>query len=430
MISITHPVPHEVIQRATNNVGFVVVEGVVADGVTCVAVEFTPHADFPNQGEKTGRFLIYPAAGKFSGKVPVKGGWYQLKATPCIGKEETTTAVITPVGVGEVFVLFGHSVIAGDPTGWVGASDKRVSAPNHVADNANVAFEFGQLGDHAPRGPFNSDPTGFGYLGDMLVQRLRVPVSFYGAAFGGTNIEQNWKVINRIPFNHGFVSYEKGMPYEPLRKSLNDFGQKTGVRAVLTQHGINDHYRDETLFYNEFREVIAYTRNLFDQSLAFILVLDHDASSGTDPQRNAIRKLWELPGVYPGFDYLEMTSTIASDTDKVHPKLENEWKRYASLWNASISDSFLEKSTPILSRSTAPMAAPETTTKAVVLPQVSAVTAEVKRSSIFAGPVEVLKSIVPRGINGDIRRSSPTTKIFFGVILVALIIALIIESQD
>ncbi len=430
MISIDHPVTNEVIQRANNNVGYVLVEGTCDAGVTSIAVELTPKEEFPNQGEKTGRFILYPSAGKFSNKIPVKGGWYELVATAYTGTVDGSVAKVSPVGVGEVFVLFGHSVVDGDPTGYVGATDKRVVSPSHFDSNdAKVAFEFGPLNDYANRGPFNKNPTAWGFLGDMLVSRLGVPVCFYGAGFGGSNIEQNWKAINDIPFNHGFINYEKRMPYEPLKRSLEDFCQKTGVRAILTQHGINDAGRDEQTFYDQFKSVIEHTRSIYDANLPFVLVLDHNGSDGTNPERAAIRRLWELPGVFPGFDYLEMTSTMASETDKVHPKLESEWRRYASLMNASISTDFLAKSSPVLTKGNAAVASPENASIDVPKPNVN-VPGRVKVGNIFAGPLAQIRSLVPEEVRDDVRETSKTTKIIAAIVVGALVIALIIETLD
>lgn len=428
MISINHPVANEVVQRGNNNVGYVLVEGTCAANVTCVAVELTPHPDFPNQGEKTGRFLIYPVAGSFAGRVPVKGGWYELTAVACVGTVEGAIGRVSPVGVGEVFITFGHSVPQADDTAYVGAKDKRVvSIPTVDQERAKVDFAWAHLGDNAPRGPFNNFPGPHGLLGDMLVSRLKVPVAIMGANFGGSNIEQNYNVIRGIPFGHGFIKYERGMPYEPLKRSLADFATKTGCRAVIVQHGINDSGRDQSVFYDQFKTVIDHTRATFDSGLPWVMILDDNATPNSEPKRAAIRQLWQLPGVFPGFDYREMTDIIATPNDKVHPRRETEWQKYASLLNASLNDSFFANSTPVLTKSLAPVAVPENTSTPVLKPDVKD---KVKVGSLLDGPIKALTGLVPKDLREDYGEMSVGTKILVGVVFLALVAALIVALND
>lgn len=428
MISVNHPVANEVVQRGNNNVGYVLVEGTCGPTVDCIAVEFTPHSDFPNQGEKTGRFLIIPIAGKFSGRVPVKGGWYELTAVACSGKVEGAIGRVSPVGVGEVFITFGHSVPQADETAWIGATDKRVvSIPSIDLDKAKVDFAWGHLGNNAPRGPFNANPGPHGLMGQKLVERLKVPVAIMGANFGGSNIEHNYQVIKGIPFNHGFIKYEKGMPYEPLKRSLADFAQKTGCRAVIVQHGINDAGRDEQVFYDQFKTVIDHTRSTFDNALPWLMILDDNANGNCEPERAAIRRLWELPQVFPGFDYREMTNIIATPNDKVHPRRESEWEKYASLLNASLNDEFFRNSSPVLTKSLAPIAVPEDSTTVIVTPVVKD---KVKVGSLFDGPIKALTGLVPKDLREDYGEMSTGTKILLGVVFTALLVALIVALND
>jgi hypothetical protein len=422
MLSITHPVPYEVIQRANNNIGYVLVEGTCELNVTRIVVEFVPIESviMPKQGTASGRFVIVPIGGRYAGRVPVAGGWYRLIATSYTDVQ-AETASVEHVGVGEVFVLFGHSVPQADETAYVGAEDERVTAPLKTNEQtASVDFEFGRLGDNSPRGPFNKMPGPHGLTGDLLVKRLNVPVAFYGANFGGSNIELNYKVINGIPFGHGFISYERNMPFEPLKRSLLDFASKTGVRAVISQHGINDAGRDENAFYSEYKAVIDQTRNIFDSALPWVVILDDNGNASIDPQRAGIRRLWNTANVYPGFDFREITSMIPRD-DKVHPKLSTEWAKYAELLNASINDDFLSRSAPVLVKSTAPIATPETANVTVVQPKV-------KTASLLQLPD--VGSFIPEELRQDWKEISTPTKILGGVILAVLLIAIIVKSND
>jgi hypothetical protein len=222
-----------------------------------------------------------PITGSYSGSLMGSGGWYNLEVRGIEnGVPQGTGAVLERVGIGEVFLIVGHSNAQGGASPSVGSTDDRVSSvtyPNpqmwnnydQTADTTYLPFNFSHLKDTIA--PFQPEAWFWGQLGDSLARRLNVPILFYGAAFGGSNMEQTYKSAYDIPFDHGFIKYGIRMPYVNIRNTLIRYAPVTGLRGILAAHGVNDggSSTSEFRFYSE--QVVAKTRQESIGSLAWMM---------------------------------------------------------------------------------------------------------------------------------------------------------------
>ena len=167
---LTSPISGIVYQRDNNNKALVPVVGKSQYG-TSVTITLTPVGSTKNPIKRT---FKTNADGTYSGAIETPGGWYSLQSVDNTGQ----VFKIDTVGVGEVFILFGHSYMQGghDVTHQLPSTDSRVRTLYDDLTHRN--FEYGQL--IVKVGPFHDWPDGWGQLGDLLVKRLNVPVLFYG----------------------------------------------------------------------------------------------------------------------------------------------------------------------------------------------------------------------------------------------------------
>ncbi|MPR35586.1 hypothetical protein [Salmonirosea aquatica] len=222
-----------------------------------------------------------PISGYYSGSLSGAGGWYDLEVRGIRnGVPEEPTVTMERVGIGEVFLIAGHSNAQGGASPSVGSLDDRVSSvtfPNvqmwkdydQTADTTYLPFNFSHLQDTIA--PFHSIAWFWGQLGDSLARRLNVPILFYGAAFGGSNMEQTYKSAYDIPFDHGFIKYGIRMPYVNIRNTLIRYAPVTGMRGILSGHGVNDagSSTSEFKFYSE--QVVAKTRQESQGTLPWMM---------------------------------------------------------------------------------------------------------------------------------------------------------------
>ncbi|MBC7571966.1 MAG: hypothetical protein H7319_19885 [Spirosoma sp.] len=261
-LTVTLPAERMVVQRDNNNRASLRIAGRAMqplDGVQVRAV-----ARVTGQGTDTDWIFLRfsPGDSLFTGALPVRGGWYRLDVRGLRAGQVVATDTVQRFGVGEVFAIVGHSNAQGsgcyiDGTNYCpsieGATDDRVSVvPIDQTTPAFAQYEqtadpqylpglvFSNLTGASGMAPFGNMAWFWGRMGDLLVQQLNVPVLFYNAGFGGTNMEHNYKAAYNIPFEHGFCNYDIRMPFVNLRNLMDRYVPATGIRAILLQHGEND----------------------------------------------------------------------------------------------------------------------------------------------------------------------------------------------
>ncbi len=211
-----------------------------------------------------------PISGYYSGTVTGSGGWYNLEVRGVMnGVPSATTTTLLRVGIGEVFLIVGHSNAQGGASPSVGSQDDRVNSAqflnkkqwsdyDQTADVAHLPFHYGHLNDTIA--PFHNIPWFWGQLGDSLASRLNVPILFYGAAFGGSNMLQTYMAAYDIPFTHGFIKYSIRMPYVNIRNTINHYSPVSGLRGIISAHGVNDGGSSTAEFKFHSEQVVAKTR--------------------------------------------------------------------------------------------------------------------------------------------------------------------------
>jgi hypothetical protein len=257
-INVLYPSSRIVIQRNNQNLATLFISGTFNQPIDKVEARLLGRA---NEGGISRNWMTIqnnPSDGIFTGSIlQVYGGRYDLEVRGMLNNQVVgTTVIITKVGVGEVFLIVGHSNASGGSSPSVGATSDLVSSINWVNtdpnwlnywDSANPALlpplQFSQLCTNCGIAPGSGMPWFWGQLGDSLVEATQVPILFYSAAFGGSNMVQTYKAAYDIPFSHSFINYSLRHPYINTKNALQKYIPYTGVRAILSAHGIND--RDE-----------------------------------------------------------------------------------------------------------------------------------------------------------------------------------------
>jgi hypothetical protein len=348
-LTLQEPFESCVYQRDNSNIGRIPVAGKVAPGVESVRAVLTPISG--PQISYIIQSIAVDKDGNFGGAVEAPGGVYTLSVS--VG---SVVNIIDRVYVGEIFVLFGHSFMQGghDQSHQLPATDDRVITLLDGLDERS--YKFGKLTDRV--GPFHSSPDAWGQLGDKLVKRLGVPVLIYGCAYGGSNVAQNYEVITGVnprtskPPGYDYqakIGHER-QPLLPLEDVMQNYVSKTGVRAVLIEHGYNDRGTSTEVFVQRFKAVIDYIRNTYQKpDLAVVLVQEQltpvDGTLYDVPTAQGLKTLIaDYPHVYPGpdFNQAQWAGMFAAHDHLFGPAID----QFATDWNNSLNASFFSTSTP------------------------------------------------------------------------------------
>lgn len=362
-IQITFPVSRIVFQRNNQNQANINIAGSYFQQLDRIEARAVPV--WGGQGSETGWNSVqdFRNNGIFSGTLQLSGGWYNIEVRGFLNDNVVTSTTLERVGVGEVFIVAGQSNAQGDQAysgATIGASDDRVSVINYYDPNLNeeaLPFQFSQMGNNTKMAPYNYVPWFWAKLGDKLVQKLNVPVLFYGAALGGLSCEV-WRrsadgqdLRTELPT---FVKVE-GMPYRGMKAALQHFATRTGVRSILWQQGESDGNSSAENYYNNLRTVIEKSRtDSKKEDLAWVV-----ARSSRNPtllptviegQNLTIQR---VSNVFPG----PMTDEIAGPNqraDGIHFHNDGLWAA-ADYWNNYLDGNFFANSQPLAPRNLPPV---------------------------------------------------------------------------
>lgn len=354
-INLTYPTSSAVFQRNNNNDGIIYFGGNLTKRTDRIDARLVPinggqFSDWQTVSEN-------PSNGYFKAEIWAKGGWYKLEVRAVFRDEVIASSSISPVGVGEVFVISGQSNAQGIfEYNQKGASDERVvRISNFISTSENLQpFPFfSQVYAQSSIAPTGRGAWCWGELGDYLVKRLNVPVLFINTAFEGLPIKA-WTTSAEGGFGvnpFSGLTLSSGFPFNSLKNALQQYIPITGIRAVLMHQGESDNYigTSEDEYFQEMSKTIQNTRNVSEKYLSWVVsrASRYEFSSGAPQIIAAQNRVVQSNGnVFFGPE----TDWIDDRTDGVHFN-QIGLSKLASEWNKYLDDSFFRNSNPYLASS-------------------------------------------------------------------------------
>ena len=296
--------------------------------------------------------------GRFGERLRLQAGWYRLEVRVKTRRAEAK-AEVDRVGVGEVFIVVGHSVAHGGRTNLAGATDDRVNTigwPTNSAParkdyerTASTQFLPSLAGTHFSDGvapaPFGHSTYFWAQFAERVARAQNVPVLLLNAAFGGTSLEHWAKSARGESFEHSFVRSDLRMPYINLHHALRRYAAVTGVRAILADQGQNDWPEPDAqkVFTNYVVWVEKARMDLGFRELAVVVNRATPPGSKTVIRRAQERMIRDVPHCYAGPDY--DTLSKAERYDGVHLS-ESGMEKAAQLWANALTGTFFRQSIP------------------------------------------------------------------------------------
>ena len=373
-LSVSYPLPRMVIQRDKQNQAPLYIAGTYSIPVDRIEARLVRLASVPNQSaddQPSDWTLVqeHPQTGQFRGIIKANAGFFRLEIRGVRDSRTVSTASVSQVGVGEVFLVAGQSNAMGFPQlGAKGATERVVSfnAWNRFWNKNDVLESSDRPFPHPTFSPLAATnlifPTGetawcWGELGDYLADRYNVPVAFFNVAIPAT-VAENWSsTANGKPTINIFNSkpWPFLQPYSNLRNALQYYHTLFGIRAVLWHHGESDAVPLRTTQANYRRyvqDVIDQSRTDFGRNLTWVVAQSSISTAGPTPSAailGAQVQLAQSPGnnVWPGPN----TDIIQSPRPQ-HGHFENikggiqGISQFASAWDQNLTDAFFEQSQP------------------------------------------------------------------------------------
>ncbi len=354
---ISSPLPRVVFQRNNANQAIVPVRA-LCPALSNVQARLVPR--MTGQGTTTEWTVLQydPAKSQVHGSITGQAGWYNLELRAISGSA-TVTGLVERVGVGEVFVIVGHSVAAGQNPSMQAATDDRVNTVpldpeggeyKKYLETGDPAYlptpGFVHYGEGIKPAPFGNGNYFWSAFGELVVKKQNVPVLIYNAAFGGTSLEHWAKSAQNIPFQHSFVKSHIRMPYINLRNTLTKYIPLTGIRAVLADQGQNDwpEKNEELVFQNYLTFIKQARMDLGHPELAF--VINRQTPFLRDQQiRRVQERMIQTPHCFPGPDYDKLAPDARPDA--IHLGLQGQ-QQAARFWAEALDENFFRKATPWL----------------------------------------------------------------------------------
>jgi len=292
------------------------------------------------------------------GKLAAPEGWWSLEVR-ARGGGNFAAASPRRVGVGEVFVVAGHSVAQGGEVNLAGADDDRVNTiawpPGDLESRRRyeatgdprwlpklVGTQFGPTAQPASAG---RGPYFWAAFAERVAQSRNVPVLILNAAFGGSSLEHWAKSARGELFEHSFVNASTRMPHVRLEHALTKYCAVTGLRAILADQGQNDWPEpDGERIYENYRAWIAQARLDAGFPNLAVVVNRQSPPNGLGMVRPAQERLIRNdPHCFPGPDY--DTLAPGDRPDKIHLGPSGAAKA-ARLWAEALDDHFFKTAAP------------------------------------------------------------------------------------
>lgn len=390
-LQVSYPMPRLVVQRGADGNGRLYISGRLIGAVDRVEAQLTPLV--AGQGTATGWQTVQtnPASNVFLGYITGAGGWYTLTVRSVVGNTTVAQSVVEPVGIGEVFVTAGQSNSRGLGVGDndLGTATGRVNA----IDSINHSYPPGaqalvSSGDPSPVPifkpltagrrvfPMAESSWGWGELGDYIVNRYNVPVTFYVTGWDGSTVENWYNTANGIPTCNRYYCVENWpnlQPYTNLKNVQNYYLSMSGVRAVLWHQGEAE-YGDASSgsipdYYNRLVGVIQKSRQDFGgRNVPWMVArASFDGTTSRQPVLDAQQRVIDTPGlnVFQGpyndtIVYRNANTIDVHFRNRLRPSPHPQYylnpasipadmglSRFARNWNSSLNNAFFQNAQPV-----------------------------------------------------------------------------------
>ncbi|MEJ6579835.1 MAG: sialate O-acetylesterase [Akkermansiaceae bacterium] len=356
-LSITSPANRLVFQRNFEGNATIHVKGICAWPGVPVAVRLVD-AETKQPGEWTSLGVVRPDS-TYEGSLSVAAGWYSMEVR-ARHDDQWTVATVERVGVGEVFVVVGHSVAHGGEINLPGAQDDRVSTIALPPGDTESKWRYKFTGDprflpEAVGTHFGSNvqpaPAGNGTyfwaaFAEHVANEQNVPVLILNAAFGGTSLDHWAKSARGESFDHSFVKSSIRMPYIRLEHALTKYCAVTGLRAILADQGQNDWpEKDEAKLIANYEAWIEQARkDTGFPNLALVVNRQSPPDAFGQIRRVQERMINEFPNCFPGPDY--DTLDKQDKVDAIHLS-ESGAQKVARLWANALDADFYKTAAPL-----------------------------------------------------------------------------------
>lgn len=357
-MQVSMPVNRMIYQRNNKNVAYIMVKGTAPANALSIEARLVTVTIGGGVSTDWVRIADKVKGGSFSGRLKARGGWYKLEVRAMNGKQLVASSTVEKVGVGEVFLVIGHSVAQGGEINIEGSADDRVNTvpleekseqfqtylktgdPQYLPE-----LRFVQAASGVAHAPFGHHSYFWSKFGELVARKENVPVLIFNAGFGGTSLEHWAKSSQNVQFEHGFVRSAIWMPYINIKNAYIRYIYFTGLRCILSDNGQNDSgQKNADSIVNNYRIVIRQAR----QDLAhpvLAVVVNRQTPLSAPAIRLAQDRMTKDPYCFPGPDY----DTMLKDdrVDGIHLSAAG-CARAAVMWEQSLSPEFFKVSRPWL----------------------------------------------------------------------------------
>lgn len=365
-IQVTFPTTRAVFQRNNANQGVIRIAGLYSTAVNRIEARLTALNGGASFDYRT--IQNNPTGGSFTGELTgVAGGWYRLEVRGVLNDQTVGYVSLEPIGVGEVFVIAGQSNAQGvDVAGINGlpASDDRVNVAIEDAQNVSLSdpkyptFRKLDIGRTTTVAPHGVGSYYWGRLGDLLVQRLGVPIMFFNAGSAGTSV-RNWRQSAETgqtynEYNQS-IALPLGQPWGNFKQATQFYASMYGMRAILWHQGEADNFKDTPIeqYANDLLWLVNRIRQETGKNIPWVVArasFDSDFTlfgRAVNPKIVAGQNAVINPsgGIFPGpttDDFITTADRIdnAHFTDAGQAKVANQW-------NSALNDNFFGNAQPI-----------------------------------------------------------------------------------
>jgi Carbohydrate esterase, sialic acid-specific acetylesterase len=281
-ISLTYPKNRMVFQRNAFNVANLYLEGTIIGQAEMVQARLSTldQAGNPKIPLETSNWanIAAPQNGVFSGALfNQNAGWYSLEVRYLNQGQAIDTSAAIKVGVGEVFVIAGQS----NATGQIPFRDPAIFAPTNdgvncinLMDTLNTTppeMVFSHLQSNSNISPIGVTAWCWGVFGEQVANNWNVPVLVFNTARGNTSIF-DWRASA-----NGGTDICGCKPYDQLKKVLDNYTSKTGIRAILWHQGESDFGNFEgaglgpEVYKSNLKQVIDKSRADFQNNISWVV---------------------------------------------------------------------------------------------------------------------------------------------------------------